>query len=653
MAINTVGELRKALAAEGLRWTVNERLPDNQLLVRPHLGALTDQMPRAANLPRVDVAKMVAAMPPVNVSLVNHLVEIGVLKAQVIENRLPVIPHPSIPPAAGGPAVVPVDWRNRWGTNWITQIRDQDPCEACWAFGATALVESMVRIEHCVWCVRSEGDVHDGMGTKCGDCGNAGAALDWIKTNGISDSPCYAWPAPGNRSSSYFNPAPGGCGGGSMVAPNYHTCSDRSGRTVRIGGYTNLGNVNDEKNWIDQVGPLVVGFDVYNDFQWWSGSSPYIQSKSATYLGGHVMLAVGYDDNLNCWIVKNSWGANLGNQGYWLIGYGQCNIDTYGKLGLQESNPDPWTKRRLHSGGIVESGDGATHRNFELVALINGTQVAHWWRDNTASGYPWARAEVFANDVNSRPTLTETTYNRNFELVYVTTGNRLHHWYFDQTGGQWNDGGVFGPTDAATACTPGFIESNYGPGNFEVVVSTQDGKLNHWWRDTAFQWHDGGRFASNILSSAPTLIQSTYGQIGNLELACLLNTHQMQHWWRDDDHGNVWNAGPVFGSNISSPPCMIQGQYGMSNESATGNFELCAATTAGTVQHWWRDNSSSSEPWQMSATFGHNVVFVVALIEGSFGFNLEVIVHRSDGELQHYWRDGAGWHEGAVIGISL
>jgi hypothetical protein len=30
-------------------------------------------------------------------------------------------------------------------------------------------------------------------------------------------------------------------------------------------------------------------------------------------------------------------------------------------------NPDPWTKRRLHSGAMVESGSGATHRNFELV----------------------------------------------------------------------------------------------------------------------------------------------------------------------------------------------------------------------------------------------------------------------------------------------
>jgi hypothetical protein len=68
------------------------------------------------------------------------------------------------------------------------------------------------------------------------------------------------------------------------------------------------------------------------------------------------------------------------------------------------------------------------------------------------------------------------------------------------------------------------------------------------------------------------------------------------------------------------------------------------------VQHWWRNNQALGFPWTMSATFGTGVACVLALLEGSFGFNLEVIVLRQDGMLQHYWRDGAGWHPGAVIG---
>jgi hypothetical protein len=55
----------------------------------------------------------------------------------------------------------------------------------------------------------------------------------------------------------------------------------------------------------------------------------------------------------------------------------------------------------------------------------------------------------------------------------------------------------------------------------------------------------------------------------------------------------------------------------------------------------------------MSATFGSDVQAVVALVQGSFGFNLEVIVLRKDGMLQHYWRDNGGWHAGVVIGSTL
>ena len=201
---------------------------------------------------------------------------------------------------------------------------------------------------------------------------------------------------------------------------------------------------------------------------------------------------------------------------------------------------------------------------------------------------------------------------------------------------------------------PGFIQGNYGaPGNFEVAVRTADGRLNHWWRDNGppWNWHDGGRFANDVAYSGPALVQSRYGAQGNLELVCTLSDGRMQHWWRDNDHGMTWNPGPTFGSGVASPPCMIEGEFGSGSENAVGNFELCVAA-GGQVQHWWRNNQGDMA-WINSATFGHDALSVVSLVEGSYGFNLEAIVLRTDGMLQHYWRDGAGWHEGPVIGSTM
>jgi hypothetical protein len=640
MVFTTYGELRQALASEGLQWTVDSKIADNTPIQRHALGADLSKLPPAATLPRIDVAALIRAAPTTNSLLRAQLVKNGILKE--------LGPFAVTPGAGGsGGGSTSVDWRNRFGWSWITEIRDQDPCEHCWIYAATALVEGMVRIEHCVWCLRSEGDYIEANKVPCGQCGNPGDVLNWMQSNGVADLDCVPWVDrdPGNRTGPYWNPPPSNCGTGSMLAPPaWSPCSNRDGRTVKIPAYTSLGNVSDQKTWIDNVGPLVVGFEVYSDFFGWSGNVPYKRSASATNEGGHVMLAVGYDDTLGCWIVKNSWGPGWGNAGFGLIAYGQCGIDTTSKLGVQFTNPDPWTKRRNHNGGMIESGDGALHRNFELLAPSAGNSFTHWWRDNSSSSQPWAKAEVLGNDVADPPAFTGTTYNRNFETVYRTTGARLHHRYFEQSSSSWKDGPTFGPTNAMGAV--GFIESSWGPGNFEVVVAVAGGQLQHWWRDSAFNWHESVAFGLNVTTMGASLIQSSWG---NLELVCVLKSGQMEHYWRN---GSTWEGDQTFGSGIASPPCMIQGQYGMPNEYGNGNFELCVATPSGTIQHWWRNNQASTLPWALGETFGSNVARVLALVEGSFGFDLEVIALRTDGMLQHYWKDGGGWHAGVVIGTT-
>lgn len=640
----TFGELRQQIASEGLGWTVGAHFPDGMVIPHVALGADPAKVLRANPATRLDVHALVLATPPAN-----HF-----LRADLVARRiLPAALHPAVPAPAvstgisgGGSRPALVDWRNRYGWPWITAIRDQDPCEHCWIYAPTQLIEAMVRIEHCVWSPRSVGDYIEANAVACGQCGDSGqSVLGWAKTNGLCDLETVPWPDRGenaaDRPGVYFTPAPTGCGGGSMAAPqHYAPPGTRTGRTTRIPDYTALNNVDDQKNWLDTVGPIVVTFDVYAGFQGWTGTAPYKKQANATLLGSHVVMCVGYDDNNQCWILKNQWGANLGNAGYWLFGYGECNIDSNVKLGVRGVNPDPYTKRRLHAGGMIESGNGSTFRNFELIAPSAGNSLSHWWRDNGASAIPWHKAEQFANDVADPPTFTGTSFNRNFEMIYRTTRNQLHHRFFDQGSHQWSDGPVFGPANAHGAV--GFCESGWGPGNFEVVVAVGN-SLQHWWRDPSFAWHFSVGFGVNIATAGPSLLQSTWG---NLELVAVNGNGTMQHWFRN---GSTWVADQAFGAGISSPPCMIQGQYGMADDTGNGNFELCVATPAGTIEHWWRTNASPF-PWARSATFGSGIARVIALVESSYGFNLEVVALRTDGNLQHFWRDGTGWRDGVVIG---
>ena len=43
------------------------------------------------------------------------------------------------------------------------------------------------------------------------------------------------------------------------------------------------------------------------------------------------MAIVGYDDSQGAWICKNSWGTGWGMNGFFLIKYGECYIDTWSR----------------------------------------------------------------------------------------------------------------------------------------------------------------------------------------------------------------------------------------------------------------------------------------------------------------------------------
>jgi C1A family cysteine protease len=70
--------------------------------------------------------------------------------------------------------------------------------------------------------------------------------------------------------------------------------------------------------------PFVFGFTVYESFESdavaKSGIVP--MPSSETLLGGHAVMAVGYDDASQRFLVRNSWGSGWGMGGYFTIPYG-------------------------------------------------------------------------------------------------------------------------------------------------------------------------------------------------------------------------------------------------------------------------------------------------------------------------------------------
>jgi C1A family cysteine protease len=70
--------------------------------------------------------------------------------------------------------------------------------------------------------------------------------------------------------------------------------------------------------------PFVFGFTVYESFESQQVASTGVASMpqpNEQVLGGHAVLAVGYDDASQTFLVRNSWGAGWGQAGYFTLPY--------------------------------------------------------------------------------------------------------------------------------------------------------------------------------------------------------------------------------------------------------------------------------------------------------------------------------------------
>lgn len=200
------------------------------------------------------------------------------------------------------------DWRDVDGTDWTTSIKNQGSCESCVAFGTLGAIESVVQISvgKSFDCDLSEAFLFFCGGGECSSGLTLLEAANFLISDGVTDERCFPY-------NDYNMP-----------------CSDRSSnwysRILKVSksGYVspNIGSI---KNALLEYGPLVTSMKVYDDFSYYYGG--IYEHVSGNFRGGHAVAIVGYNDNEEYWICKNSWGESWGESGWFRIKYGECEIE--------------------------------------------------------------------------------------------------------------------------------------------------------------------------------------------------------------------------------------------------------------------------------------------------------------------------------------
>lgn len=188
----------------------------------------------------------------------------------------------------------------------VSSIKNQGKCGSCWAFGMTACLETLyggkvdLSEQQLVSCCDSC------MGCNGGYIAPTG---EWIiKAGGLVTENEYPYVS-GTTGKNGDCTTPSG-------AAKY-----KISKVVEIGWWDPAGDV---KKALDNGYAVDTGMYVYKDFM--SYKSGIYKHVTGDMLGGHAVTIVGYDDDQGCWIVKNSWSEGWGENGFFRIAYGQCEM---------------------------------------------------------------------------------------------------------------------------------------------------------------------------------------------------------------------------------------------------------------------------------------------------------------------------------------
>ncbi|ROT79070.1 cathepsin C [Penaeus vannamei] len=209
--------------------------------------------------------------------------------------------------------------------SYVSPVRDQGGCGSCYAFASMANLEAQVRIatRNQRQDVFSPQDVVSCSVLAQGCMGGFDYLIAgrYAMDQGVVAEECN--PYDGSDSQ---------CDTDATCAKTYVS------EYVHVGGYYGACNEELMLQALVETGPISVSFEVYDDFRNYNGGIYHHTGLKNDFnpfeITNHVVLVVGYGADEatgeKYWIVKNSWGAHWGEDGYFRIrrGTDECSLES-------------------------------------------------------------------------------------------------------------------------------------------------------------------------------------------------------------------------------------------------------------------------------------------------------------------------------------
>jgi C1A family cysteine protease len=214
-----------------------------------------------------------------------------------------------------------LDWRDYNGKDYVSGVRDQGKCGSCWAFSMTAGLEAYVLKTNDM--SGQDIDLSEQIMISCSGAGSCnGGSLDasYLVDTGLPPESYYP-----------YTQKDGSC---SSAKPGWQD------KAYRIGSFGTVSqSVSAMKAALAKYGPIPTAMMVYQDLMSYkSGVYSYTTGKK---LGGIAVFLVGYNDDEQYFIVKNSWGPGWGEDGFFKISYSELkSVVKFGLSRIAYKTPD-------------------------------------------------------------------------------------------------------------------------------------------------------------------------------------------------------------------------------------------------------------------------------------------------------------------------
>jgi C1A family cysteine protease len=137
---------------------------------------------------------------------------------------------------------------------------------------------------------------------------------------------------------------------GEFAQKPYESCYQSALQNIVTSYYGVSQDIDQMKSCLADGYPFIFGFTVYESFESQQvGQTGVVNlpGDDESVVGSHAVVAVGYNDTQNQFIVRNSWGADWGLNGYFTM--------PYAYLLNEHLSSDFWTIRLVSEGAVSDA----------------------------------------------------------------------------------------------------------------------------------------------------------------------------------------------------------------------------------------------------------------------------------------------------------